>query len=426
MQKMLDINIIREHPELTKKGMINKGIANPELVDDFLSADTRWRNLLAQTDELRSKSNSNAAKIGELFENGEKEQAQNIIKENSKYKEQIKDNEDELKQIKEKRDELLLHIPNLPHESVPVGQSPADNEVFKTWGTPADEDWQVPHWEILKNNEWADFERGASVTGAGFPFYLGAFARLQRALIQYFLTKANEIGYTEIQAPYFINKKSAQATGQIPDKEDMMYEIPRDGFFPIPTAEVPVTNFHSNEIVKQENLPLQYAAYTPCWRREAGSYGKNVRGLNRLHQFDKVELVKIVYPSQSYDALEQLRKDAESLLEELELPYRTLLMCTADMGFTQSKKYDLEVWSPGQQKWLEVSSCSNFEGYQARRMQLRFRTDDGGTETLHTLNGSALALPRTAAAVLETYQQKDGSVKVPGVLQPFMGEDIIG
>jgi seryl-tRNA synthetase len=228
-----------------------------------------------------------------------------------------------------------------------------------------------------------------------------------------------------MQVPYFVNEDSARGTGQIPDKEDMMYEIPRDDFFAIPTAEVPVTNFHRDEILEDEKLPLYYAAFTPCWRREAGSYGKDVKGLNRLHQFDKVELVKIVYPDTAYDELESLREHAESLLEELKIPYRTLLMCTGDMGFTQSKKYDLEVWSPGQKRWLEVSSCSNFGSFQARRMMLRRRKDNGDTETLHTLNGSGLALPRVVAAILEVYQQDDGSIEIPEVLQPFMGTDKI-
>jgi seryl-tRNA synthetase len=422
---MLDINKIREDSELVKQKMRDKRITNLERVDELLTADNQWRALLRKTDGLRNESNVNAKEIGELMKGNQKEKAHKIIKRNSRLKKQIKELEEDLNKLEEKRDTLLLQIPNLAHESVPVGQSEEDNEIVKTWGTPVEADWQIPHWQILQQNGWADFERGAIVAGAGFPFYVGSFARLQRALIQYFLKKANEEEYTEIQPPYFINKDSARATGQIPDKEEMMYEIPRDGFYPIPTAEVPVTNFHSDEIIKQEKLPLKYAAYSPCWRREAGSYGKEVRGLNRLHQFDKVELVKIVHPDRSYEELEKMRRDAELLLEKLELPYRTLLMCTADMGFTQAKKYDLEVWSPGQQKWLEVSSCSNFESYQARRMHLRCRTEEGGTEILHTLNGSALALPRVAAAVLETYQQEDGSVKIPLVLQPFMGEEIL-
>jgi seryl-tRNA synthetase len=357
---------------------------------------------------------------------GKKEEAQKIIAHTSQLKQEIQELEKELETLKRERDELLLHIPNVPHESVPVGHSESDNEVFKTWGEADKDEWRKPHWELVEKQGWIDFQRGAKVTGAGFPFYLGPVAKLQRALINYFLNKAGDHGFTELQTPYFINEESARGTGQIPDKEDMMYEIPRDDFFAIPTAEVPVTNFHRDEIIDTQKLPVYYAAYTPCWRREAGSYGKEVRGLNRLHQFDKVELVKIVSPETAFDELESLRQYAESLLEELKIPYRTLLMCTGDMGFTQSKKYDLEVWSPGQQRWLEVSSCSNFGSFQARRMQLRFRNEHGNTEILHTLNGSGLALPRVVAAILETYQQEDGSIAIPEVLQPFMGTEVLG
>lgn len=422
---MLDVAYIREHTDLVKQGMRNKGEKDTEVVDELLKTDEQWRSLVQKTDELRSKSNTKAKEIGRLMGEGKKGEAQKIIQQTSKLKKQIKELEDDLGALKKQRDELLLQIPNVPHESVPVGQTENDNEVFHSWGTPAEEPWRQPHWELVEQQGWIDFERGAKVTGAGFPFYLGPVAKLQRALINFFLNRASENGYTEMQAPYFINEDSARGTGQIPDKEDMMYVVPRDEFFAIPTAEVPVTNFHRDEIIDPAELPLYYVAYTPCWRREAGSYGKDVRGLNRLHQFDKVELVKIVHPGTAFDELESLRKYAESLLQELELPYRTLLMCTGDMGFTQSKKYDLEVWSAGQQRWLEVSSCSNFGSYQARRMQLRYRNDQGNTEILHTLNGSGLALPRVVAAILEQYQQEDGSVAVPGVLQPFMGTDTL-
>jgi len=422
---MLDINFIRENTEKVKQGMIDKGESGTEAVDEVLKADEQWRSLVQQVDELRSESNTKAREIGKLMGEGKKEEAQEIIKHTSKLKEKIKSLEDDLQNFKSRRDDLLLRIPNTPHESVPVGKNEEDNEVFKTWGEPVEEDWRKAHWELADKKGWIDFDRGSKVTGAGFPFYLGPVARLQRALINYFINNACDKGYTEIQTPYFVNEDSAKGTGQIPDKEDMMYVIQRDELFAIPTAEVPVTNFHRDEIIEKENLPLFYVAYTPCWRREAGSYGKDVRGLNRLHQFDKVELVKIVQPETAYDELESLRTYAESLLEELELPYRTLLMCTGDMGFTQTKKYDLEVWSPGQKQWLEVSSCSNFAGFQARRMQLRYRTDKGDTETLHTLNGSGLALPRVVAAILETYQQEDGRVKVPDVLREYTGTEYL-
>lgn len=420
---MLDINFIRDNTDLVKTGMKNKGEEDESLVDQVLKADENWRSLVTKTDSLRAESNAKAKKIGELMSQGKKDEAQKIINETTSSKQQIKDLEEELSDIQIKRDELLLRIPNVPHESVPVGSDEDDNKVFGEWGKNDESDWRKPHWELAENHNWIDFERGVKVTGAGFPFYTGALAKLQRALINYFIDQAEKQGYKELQAPYFVNEESARGTGQIPDKEDMMYVIPRDGFFTIPTAEVPVTNFHRDEIFEGEQLPVRYVAYTPCWRREAGSYGKEVRGLNRLHQFDKVELVKIVHPSNSYEELESLREYAESLLKKLELPFRTLLMCTGDMGFTQSKKYDLEVWSPGQNRWLEVSSCSNFTDFQARRMQLRYRNEKGKIEMLHTLNGSGLALPRVVAALLETYQQKDGSVAVPDVLQSYMGRE---
>ncbi len=422
---MLDVTFIRENPEEVKQAMRNKGEDNVEVVNELLNVDEQWRSMVEETDKLRSESNTKAKKIGQLMGQGKKEEAQDIIDYTSKLKEDIQEKEDRLRSLKKAREELLLQIPNVPHKSVPVGKTEDDNEVFKTWGEPNEEDWRKPHWELVEEQGLLDFERGAKVTGAGFPFYVGAMAKLQRALINYFLNKASEEGYTEIQVPYFVNEDSARGTGQIPDKEDMMYEVPRDDFFLIPTAEVPVTNFHRDEILDSDELPIYYTAYTPCWRREAGSYGKDVRGLNRLHQFDKVELVKIVHPDMAYDELESLREYAESLLEELNIPYRTLLMCTGDMGFTQTKKYDLEVWSPGQQRWLEVSSCSNFGSFQARRMMLRRRKENGDTEIVHTLNGSGLALPRVVAAILEINQQQDGSIKVPEVLQPFMGTDVI-
>ncbi len=422
---MLDVTYIRENAEKVKQGMKHKGEPNPDVVDKVIEVDEQWRSMVQETDKLRSESNTKAKKIGELMGQGKKEEAQEIIEYTSKLKEDIQEKETQLRSLKEQRDDLLLRIPNVPHKSVPVGQTEDDNEVFKTWGDPDQEEWRKPHWELVEEQGWIDFERGSKVTGAGFPFYVGPIARLQRALINYFLNKATDNGYTELQVPYFVNEDSARGTGQIPDKEDMMYEIPRDEFFTIPTAEVPVTNFHRDEIISQDDLPLYYTAYTPCWRREAGSYGKDVRGLNRLHQFDKVELVKMVHPDTAYDELESLREYAESLLEDLDIPYRTLLMCTGDMGFTQTKKYDLEVWSPGQKKWLEVSSCSNFGGFQARRMMLRYRKDNADTATLHTLNGSGLALPRVVAAILEIYQQKDGSIEIPEVLQPFMDTDVL-
>lgn len=420
---MLDINFIKDHREKVEQAIINKGEKDTSIVEKVLSVDEDWRTKVHEGDILRAESNSKAKEIGTLMGQGKKEEAQAIIKETSGMKDKIKELEEEVRVLSEERENLLLRIPNVPHPSVPVGATEDDNETFKSWGDVDKREWLKPHWELTERHGWIDFKRGVKVTGAGFPFYIGAVAQLQRALINYFINEAVKAGYTEMQAPYFVNEDSARGTGQIPDKEDMMYVIPRDEFFAIPTAEVPVTNFHRDEIFEIEEVPRKYVAYTPCWRREAGSYGKDVRGLNRLHQFDKVELVKIVKPEESYDELESLREHAEMLLEALELPYRTLLMCTGDMGFTQSKKYDLEVWSPGQKRWLEVSSCSNFESFQARRMQLRYRNEDKEIEILHTLNGSGLALPRVVAAIIETYQEENGKVRVPEVLKPFFGRD---
>ncbi len=422
---MLDIAFIRENSALVKQGMLNKGEKDNSAVDKAIAKDEEWRNLVTKLDKLRADSNTKAKKIGELMGQGKKEDAQKIIKETSKSKEDIKNLEQEISTVREELDNLLYRIPNVPDESVPVGKTEENNEVFSTWGEPGKKDWRKPHWDIAAEKNWIDFDRGSKVTGAGFPFYLGKMAKLQRALINFFIDEASEAGYLEMQTPYFINENSARGTGQIPDKEDMMYEIQRDEFFLIPTGEVPVTNFRRDEILSESDLPTKYAAHTPCWRREAGSYGKDVRGLNRLHQFDKVELVNIVHPEESDQELEALRDHAESLLKKLNLPYRTLLMCTGDMGFTQTKKYDLEVWSPGQERWLEVSSCSNFGSFQARRMQLRFKDGSGKIEMLHTLNGSGLALPRVVAAILETYQTESGDVSVPDALQSYFKENVL-
>ena len=422
---MLDINYIKDNVDVVKQGIINKGEKDHEIVDQVVVKDEEWRSFVHKLDTLRSDNNAKAKQIGILMGQGKKEEAQLIIKETSQFKNELKSLEEREKELRSERDDLLHRIANVPHQSVPIGQSEEENVVFGTWGDPSTQEWRKPHWEIVERHNWVDFERGVKVTGAGFPFYIGSLAQLQRALINYFINEGNVAGFTELQVPFFVNEDSARGTGQIPDKEDMMYTIPRDDFFMIPTAEVPVTNFHRNEILKEEQLPINYVCYTPCWRREAGSYGKDVRGLNRLHQFDKVEIVKIVKPETSYDELERLREHAEGLLQALTLPYRTLLMCTGDMGFTQSKKYDLEVWSPGQQRWLEVSSCSNFESFQARRMQLRYRNSEKSTKMVHTLNGSALALPRIVSALLEAYQEENGKIRVPEVLKPFLGRDYL-
>jgi seryl-tRNA synthetase len=420
---MLDIHFIRENTALVKQGMLNKGEKETAIVDQVLGIDETWRKLKSDADQLRNESNARAKSVGQLLAQGKKDEAQVIIAETAAAKDKIKELDAAVDAAELERNELLLRIPNIPHPSVPVGSTPDHNVTIHTWGEALTDDWRKPHWDVVSELGWIDFERGVKVTGAGFPFYVGPAARLQRALINYFLDQGAKNGYQELQAPYFVNEDSARGTGQIPDKEDQMYTVPRDGFFAIPTAEVPVTNFHRDEILN--TLPVKYCAYTPCWRREAGSYGKDVRGLNRLHQFDKVELVKLVHPDASYDELESLRRDAEGLLESLGLHYRTLFMCTGDMGFTQTKKYDLEVWSPGQKRWLEVSSCSNFEAFQARRMKIRYRDENGKPQLVHTLNGSGLALPRVMSAILETYQEPSGKIRVPEVLKGYLGAEYL-
>ncbi|MGA3244763.1 MAG: serine--tRNA ligase [Bacteroidota bacterium] len=421
---MLDLKFIRENLETVQKGADAKG-ATIDL-QSIISLDEHRRKLIQENDSLKARRNDVSAQIGKLKKEGG--DAAPAIAEMETVKNRIQALDSDLRETEGKLNDLLLTVPNVPHPSVPFGRTPADNKEIFRWGELPKVDFELkPHWDITDRLGILDFARGSKVTGAGFPFYVGKGATLERALINFFLDQALERGYREIFPPIVVNEDSARGTGQIPDKEDLMYVVERDQFYMVPTAEVPVTNFHRDELLTEKDLPIRYAAYTPCFRREAGSYGKDVRGLNRLHQFDKVELVKFVLPSTSYDELESLRSDAERLLQLLDLPYRTLLMCTGDMGFTQTKKYDLEVWAPGQNKWLEVSSCSNFEAFQARRMNLRFRPANGSKpEFVHTLNGSGLALPRVVAALIEHYQTPDGKVIVPKVLHRYTRFETIG
>lgn len=414
---MLDIKFIRENVQIVRNGIKAKGA--DDNIDEILQLDEQRRSLIGEGEALKAKRNEVSAKVGQMKKAGQDASA--VIEEMNSVKSRIQFIDEELKTVEEKLEELLLTVPNIPHPSVPIGATPNDNTTILEWGEkPKGEFTFQPHWEIAHKLGIIDFERGAKVSGAGFPFYVGKGAMLQRALINFFLDQAAERGYKEIQAPLVVNEESARGTGQIPDKEDLMYVVERDELYMIPTAEVPVTNFHRKEVFEEKELPVKYCGYTPCFRREAGSYGKDVRGLNRLHQFDKVELVKFVHPSTSYDELESLRADAEHLLQLLGLPYRVLLMCTGDMGFTQTKKYDLEVWAHGQQRWLEVSSCSNFEAFQARRMGVKFKhRETGKQEFVHTLNGSALALPRVVAAIIEHYQTPEGKVIVPKALHQY-------
>jgi seryl-tRNA synthetase len=421
---MLDLKFIRENKDLVRAGAETKGIAVN--LDEILTVDDRRKALIQEGDALKSKRNQVSAQVAKMKKEGGDASA--VISEMESVKARIQEIDLEMRDVEKNLNSLLLTVPNVPHSSVPIGKTPADNKEIYRWGEITKPDFPLkPHWELIDKFGIVDFNRGSKVCGAGFPFYVGKGATLERALINFFLDQASERGYKEIMPPIVVNEDSARGTGQIPDKEDLMYIVERDQFYMIPTAELPVTNFHRDEVLSEQDLPIRYAAYTPCFRREAGSYGKDVRGLNRLHQFDKVELVKFVHPSKSFDELESLRQDAEHLLQLLGLPYHTLLMCTGDMGFTQSKKYDLEVWAPGQQRWLEVSSCSNFESFQARRMNVKFRPGNGGKpEIVHTLNGSGLALPRVVAALIEHYQTPEGKIIIPKVLHPYTKFEVIG
>jgi seryl-tRNA synthetase len=426
---MLDIQYIRDNPDDVKRAITVKSAGDTTIVDTILSLDTTRRSIITSLQQRQSDARTAARAIGDLMKSGRREEAETAKSDSAQIKKEVRLLEEQSRESQIELDRLMLDVPNVPHVSVPVGNTPEDNRiVFESENRKEFEFEPLAHWKLLQNHELADFERGSKVAGAGFPFYIGKGARLQRALINFFLDSAvDRAGYIEMQTPLVVNADSATGTGNLPDKEDLMYEASRDGLYLIPTAEIPTTNFHRDEIIPEKELPLRYCTYSPCFRREAGSWGSDVRGLNRLHQFDKVELVQIVHPDKSYDALESLREDAERLLIALGLPYRRLLMCTGDMGFTQSKKYDLEVWSGGQERWLEVSSISNFESFQARRMKIRYRPADGGKPVIvHTLNGSGLALPRIVAALLENNQRADGSVRIPPVLVPYTGFGTIG
>ncbi len=419
---MLDLRFIRENFELVKKAAQEKRFEVD--FEGLIRFDDERKMIIKTVEELKAKRNKATEEVSKLKKSGQN--AESLIAETKTLGDEIKRLDDKQKSTEENLKQILLTVPNIPHPSCPDGSTPEDNKTISTWGELPKTDFELkPHWEIAEKLSLIDFARGTKITGSGFPVYRGYGAKLQRALINFFLDSASERGYQEIQPPIMVNTDSAIGTGQLPDKEDQMYVATRDNFYMIPTAEVPVTNFFRDETLRGDDLPIKFAGYTPCFRREAGSYGKYVRGLNRLHQFDKVELVKFVHPDKSYEELESLRADAEDLLRKLELPYRVLFMCKGDMGFTQTKKYDLEVWSAGQKRWLEVSSCSNFETFQARRMNIKFKEGASKGEFLHTLNGSALALPRIVSAILENYQTDEGTVIVPKALRKYMGVDIV-
>lgn len=423
---MLDIKLIREKPDFVKERLIHKNFDQPGFVDRIIALDTERRNLQQQLDAVLNQSNQAAKEIGGLMREGKKAEAEIKKTEVAGLKEQEKALKDQLSQVEQQQQDIAIQLPNLPSAAVPAGKTPEENEVVRQGGVvpelPAN---AQPHWELIKKYDIIDFEAGVKITGSGFPVYKGQGAKLQRALVSYFLDYNTAAGYTEYIPPYMVNAESAYATGQLPDKEGQMYHITADEFYMIPTAEVPVTNVYRDVILKETELPVKMTAFSQCFRREAGSFGANVRGLNRVHQFEKVEVIQIVHPDQSHAILDQMVAHVEGLVQSLELPYRILRLCGGDMGFASAITYDFEVYSAAQQKWLEVSSVSNFESFQANRMKCRFKSaETGKTQTCHTLNGSSLALPRIVAALLENGQTEDG-IRLPKVLIGYFGKSTI-
>lgn len=420
---MLLVSFIRQHTELVKQRLAVKNFKNPGLIDELLQWDDKRKQAQFEQDELLSKINAASREIGLLMGKGEKDAAEAKKSEVAALKAQL--NADTLNEAEKQIEQILYQIPNLPSSQVPAGKTPEDNVVVREGGPKPDlKKDALAHWDLAKKYHLIDFELGNKITGSGFPVYTGQGAKLQRALIQYFLEFNTRAGYREYLPPLMVNEASAYGTGQLPDKEGQMYFAAADNFYLIPTAEVPVTNIYRDTLSREADLPIKMTAYTPCFRREAGSYGKDVRGLNRLHQFDKVEIVQLVHPDNSYTILEEMVSHVEQLVQSLELPYRILKLCGGDMGFASAQTYDFEVYSAAQQKWLEVSSVSNFENYQTNRMKARFKDSNGKSQLLHSLNGSSLALPRIVACLLENHQDSQG-IQIPKALQPYFGATAI-
>ena len=423
---MLTLKLLRENPEFVIERLQVKHFEAKEIVYQILDMDRQRRAAQTELDACLAQQKAKSAEIGALMKQGQRDAAEAAKKAVAELKEKSKALEEKMAEAEKKQQELVVLLPNLPCALVPEGRTAEDNLVVKMGGPePHLPENALPHWELVKNLDIIDFDLGVKLTGAGFPVYKGKGAKIQRALISWFLEKNTDAGYLEYQPPYMVNADSGFGTGQLPDKEGQMYYAPLDGFYMIPTAEVPVTNIYRDVILKPEDFPVKMTAYTPCWRREAGSYGKDVRGLNRLHQFDKVEIVRLELPENSYAALDEMVAHVETLVQGLGLKYRILRLCGGDMSFTSAITYDFEVYSAAQQRWLEVSSVSNFESYQANRLKLRYKDENGKTQLAHTLNGSSLALPRILAAVIEDYQTADGHVVVPEVLRKYTGFDII-
>ena len=419
---MLEITLLRNNKQQVINGLNKRGIKNAsELIDQVIQVDDDRKATQGQNDNTLAEANQLAKQIGQLMKEGKRDQAEEIKKRTADLKVESKALGEKLTNLEEELVQLLYNIPNIPNENVPEGKGADDNVVVHEYGeVPQLHDGAKPHWELIKDYDIIDFELGVKVTGAGFPFYKGKGARLQRSMVNFFLDEAHKAGYAEVQPPIVINEASGYGTGQLPDKEGQMYHATVDDLYLIPTAEVPITNMYRNVILDTKDLPVKNVGFTPCFRREAGSWGSHVRGLNRLHQFDKVEIVQVQHPDNSYQALKEMCEHVQGLLEKLGLKYRVLNLCGGDMGFTSAQTFDMEVYSAAQDKWLEVSSVSNFETYQANRLKLRFRGEDKKTQLLHTLNGSALALPRVMAAIIENNQTPEG-IRIPEVLVPYTG-----
>jgi seryl-tRNA synthetase len=423
---MLDRDLIRKQPEVVRAGIRRKGL-DPTIVERFLDSDQNWRAVIAELEQLQASVNAASKSIGQLMAQGKREEAEDAKAHVRSLKDQIASLEGTVKELETTLQSVELEIPNLPHESIPDGDSELDNVTIRTWGEFKEFSHEPkPHWEICDSLKLVDHARGAKVSGSGFPFYVGRGARLQRALFTFFINhQVDHNGYTELYAPILVSRASLVGTGQLPKFEEDLYRT-TDDLFLIPTGEVPITNFYRDEILEAKDLPIHLAGYTACFRREAGAAGKDTRGLQRMHQFDKVELVKFTTPESSYTELESMTADAESVLQLLRLPYRVIEICSGDIGPKGAKQYDIETWSPAMKKWLEVSSCSNFEAYQSRRANIRYRPEPGAKpEFVHILNGSGLAVPRILATILETYQRSDGTVEVPEVLQPYVGFSVL-
>jgi seryl-tRNA synthetase len=422
---MLQLATLRNNTELVKERLAIKNFKEINLVDEIIALDNERKKFTFQFDETKAKINSASKEIGALMGKGQKEEAESKKKEVEGFKNDLGPIQKKLDEVEKQLNDILVRLPNLPSEKVPKGTTPEDNEIVRSGGSkPELYKGAVPHWELAKKYDLIDFELGNKITGSGFPVYKNKGAKLQRALIQYFLEYNTKAGYTEYMPPLMVNEATAYGTGQLPDKEGQMYHVTVDEFYLIPTAEVPVTNIYRDVILKENDLPIKMTAYTPCFRREAGSYGKDVRGLNRLHQFDKVEVVQLVHPDKSYETLEEMVSHVEKLVQSLELPYRILRLCGGDMSFTSALTYDFEVYSAAQDKWLEVSSVSNFESFQTNRMKIRFKDEKGKTQLTHSLNGSSLALPRILACLLENNQTENG-IQLPVVLHGYFGGEMI-